>query len=71
MRPNMIKGWMAVNGMTRASIARDAGVAYSTVHRFVEGEKTSLPLFYWYVRRGCPREYFGLKYKRRIQREAA
>ena len=69
MKANMIKGWMAIHGLTRAEVARRAGVAYSTVFRFVEGEKTSLRLYTWFVGEGCPKGYFGRKYKGREQEE--
>lgn len=53
-----VKAFLMVNGITQAQIAKDMGLARTTISRWISGDLQSQRIFEYFLTLGCPREYF-------------
>jgi transcriptional regulator with XRE-family HTH domain len=52
-----IRAFLVGKGITQAQIARDMGLARSTINRWISGGVQSQRVFEYFLTLGCPREY--------------
>jgi len=58
MKGLKIRIWMMENGITSRTIAKGYGCSFPVISKFLGGLVTSKGIAEYFVKQGCPKEYF-------------